>query len=281
MSLVIKIENLKYDYDDVQALRGIDLELRSGQTTVLLGVNGAGKTTLIKALAGLIEGYSGRIVFEVDCQEIEIPKNEIGLMFEGNRSLFHKLTVIENLIYFSALKGVSKQVVLSEAPKILKSLGLEEAESKIFGKLSRGMQQKVSLTSILLCKPKLLLLDEPTLGMDYLGVDTLIRVINEYSKGSICVLSTHDLHLAKQVACDVCLIEKGKVKGLIANINDIGTSDEFVITAIDDKQIEFTMETLKKDLIESVSKVDLERIQSITTKTLSLEDFVRDYANMD
>ncbi len=197
----------------VEAVRGIDLEIPRGCIFSLLGPNGAGKTTTIKMLAGLILPTSGSITFYgKDGAELR-HRPRLGAVLEGSRNLYWRLSPMENLLYFGDLKGLPRRQVLAEARELLEMFGLTARAKSATMTLSRGMQQKVACAVALLGKPDILLLDEPTLGLDVessLLIQQRLRELVEKDERTI-VLTTHQMELASRISDRVGIISQGKL----------------------------------------------------------------------
>ncbi|PAJ71854.1 hypothetical protein CJF42_24445 [Pseudoalteromonas sp. NBT06-2] len=272
----LEISNVSYSYDKTKAIENINLSFLEGDISILLGPNGAGKTTLIKLISNLLSGYSGEVYLSDSKRKSEIKNCDIGLLFEGNRSLFHKLTPIENLIYFGVLKGLSHKKAKERANKYLIEVGLKDKLNEPIGKLSRGMQQKVSFGASIIHEPTILILDEPSLGMDFLGVDFLIEYLKEYAKKAIILLATHDLKIAQSLGKKAILINNGKVKSKV-NLSMYDSQSSTVIVKYFCKTLNEIKEEEcdKENLISFMGNIDITQIKSVNEKDFDLETLLR------
>ena len=207
----------------VRAVDDISLEVRRGEIYGLLGANGSGKSTLIRIFSTLLEPDAGRVsVFGLDIREHELAAQRLINRVSVEASFFKKLSAMENLVYAGRLYGVAASDVRLKALDILGRLGI--ATDRLYEpleKLSRGMQQKVAIARAFLSTPMLLLLDEPTTGLDVRSkreVQTFVRDLREQHDATI-VLTTHDLDEAERLADRIGIIHGGK---LVAE----GSSDE-------------------------------------------------------
>ncbi len=212
---VTKIFPKRFGREEVTAVEGVSFALEPGEILGLLGPNGAGKTTTIKMIAGLLRPTRGHIhIGGLDvARERHRAVNRLGAVLEGNRNLHWKLTARENLQYFGCLKGVSR--VDSRADALIERLGLGVHRHKRVGELSRGLQQRVAIAVALLGEPRILLLDEPTLGLDVVAAVEFREIVREIANGGCgIVLTTHQMEVAQSLAGRVAIIAKGRLAAL-------------------------------------------------------------------
>ena len=197
----------------VEAVREVSLQVREGEVLAFLGPNGAGKTTTIKLVAALIRPDSGSVrVLGKDPHRDRLALQQIGAVLEGNRNVYWRLDPEENVEYFGVLKGLRPRVARARAAELVERFGLGDKRGVVAQKLSRGMQQQIALAVALVHEPKLLLLDEPTLGLDVTAAERIKQVIREVvRRGQSVVLSTHQLALAQEIAQRVAIIHQGRI----------------------------------------------------------------------
>ncbi len=199
----------------VEALKGIDFEISRGEVFGVLGPNGAGKTTTVKIICGLIEPDSGEIYIDSHNfrREPVLCLFKLGAVLEGSRNVHWRLTPWENLMLFGARRELPRQVRQARAHRLLTFLGLEEKRDEIVGNLSRGMQQKVALACALIGDPELLLLDEPTLGLDVQSAELMKQRIRQlaHKEGKAILLTTHQMELAEELCDRVAIIDEGRL----------------------------------------------------------------------
>lgn len=208
---------------DVRAVDDVSLEVRRGEIYGLLGANGSGKSTLIRMFSTLLEPDAGDVrIFGLDVKDDELAVKRLINRVSVEASFFKKLSAMENLIYAGRLYGVGAEEIRLRARRILQRLGISEDRlGEPLEKLSRGMQQKVAIARALLTTPTLLLLDEPTTGLDIRSkreVQTFVRDLRDEHDATI-LLTTHDLDEAARLADRIGIIHGGK---LVAE----GTVDE-------------------------------------------------------
>lgn len=224
----LKITNLKKQYPKgVEALKGVSLEIEEGEFFALLGPNGAGKTSLISIVSHLVNKTSGEILVQgvsVD-KDPSKTKSFIGLVpQEFNFDIFKKVinTVLDQAGYY----GIPRKEALPRAEKILKQLGLWEKKDATARELSGGMKRRLLIARALIHEPKILLLDEPTAGVDVelrRGMWDFLRELNE--GGTTIILTTHYLEEAEQLCRRAAIIHKGTIiqegsmKELLSKLN--------------------------------------------------------------
>ncbi len=195
------------------AVQDLSLTLAAGEVLAFLGPNGAGKTTAIKAIAGLIVPDQGQIrIAGRDPHREPAALSHLGAVLEGNRNLYWRLTVQENLAYFGALKGLGPAQVRRRSGELLARFGLAAKRDDLVQTLSRGMQQKLAIAVAILHEPHLLLLDEPTLGLDVEATQDVKQLVREIAAaGCAILLTTHQLQIAEELAHQVAIIQGGVI----------------------------------------------------------------------
>lgn len=203
---MIKVKNLRKEYDGIVAVNNISFEVKKGEIFALLGPNGAGKTTTIKAILGLIN-YDGEIhIDEKDAKNKDV-KKFIGYLPE-TVSFYDNLTALQTLQFFAELKGADKHKCM----KLLEEFGLKDSANRKVGEFSKGMKQRLALAQCLLGNPKLLILDEPTSGLDALGAYEIRNKIKEMNeKGVTILLCSHILSEVQELADRVAIMNKGEI----------------------------------------------------------------------
>lgn len=196
------------------AVAGISFSIEAGEIFALLGPNGAGKTTSVKMASGLVLPSSG----VVQVNGIDVVKRRtqavrsVGAVLEGARNLYWRLSARENLRYFGRLRGVSAKELDARIGQLLDLLDLSAHQDKEVRHFSRGMQQKLAVAAALIHDPTLLLLDEPTLGLDVQSARVLEATIQQLAReqGKAILLTTHTLPLAEKLADRIFIIHQGR-----------------------------------------------------------------------
>lgn len=192
MTNIVELQGAQKRYQQVEALQALDLTLQEGEVLGLFGHNGAGKTTTIKLILGLIKASGGHVrVFGQDptLASSRTLRNQLGFLQE-NVSFYDQLTGFEVLRYFARLKGIA----VNECHRLLEQVGLQDAAHRRVKTYSKGMRQRLGLAQALLGSPKLLLLDEPTVGLDPLATRDFYQCIEQLkAQGCTVVLCSHVL----------------------------------------------------------------------------------------
>lgn len=207
----IEVNNLVKKYGNITAVDDISFSVEKGHICAILGPNGSGKTTTIKSICNLLIPDKGEIKLEGQDNKKSI--NKISAMFEGTRNLYWRLTPRENLRYFAGLRGLGGKAVEKNIDELLERFDLTAKKDVVVNNLSRGMQQKTAIAMTLICNTDIILLDEPTLGLDvesFMDIKDVLRDIAKDMKKTV-LLSTHDMSLVQDVCTDVVVINKGKL----------------------------------------------------------------------
>jgi ABC-2 type transport system ATP-binding protein len=211
---MLSYKGLTKSFNGYKVVNNINLEISNGTILGFLGPNGAGKTTTIKMSCGLINPTSGDIEYN-NCSLKQDRNNyikNIGAVLEGNRNIYWKLTPVENMEYFAGLRGLSRRKVKDKIDEFLEVFDLKEKRNVECGKLSRGMQQKVAIACGIIHNPKILFLDEPTLGLDIQSVLSMEEVLKKIiSKDRVMIITSHDLKFISALCDRVAIINKGKI----------------------------------------------------------------------
>jgi ABC-2 type transport system ATP-binding protein len=232
---IIELEGLTKFYGSLKAVDNLNLRIKKGEIFGLLGPNGAGKTTTILMMLGLTEPSSGiaRVCgFNATSNPIAV-KRKVGYM-PDNVGFYDSMTALENLQYVARLNGIAESSVKSRACEMMEMVGLQNALHKKTAAYSRGMKQRLGLADVLIKQPEVIILDEPTLGIDPSGVKDFLSLIRQLShqQGITVLLSSHHLHQVQQV-CDRVgifvggqLLAEGNVEKLSRNLF---TEEAFVV----------------------------------------------------
>ena len=216
----IKIENLTKKYKDITALDNLNLEIKEHELFALLGLNGAGKTTTIKMLATLVKPTSGDAFIygkSINSEEVK----ELIAISTQETSVARNLTVEENLLFMASIYGLDENTKNEVIKRIIADFNFEKVLKKKAKTLSGGWQRKLSIAMALIASPKVLFLDEPTLGLDVIARRELWDIILKLKKEMTIILTTHYMEEATYLSDRIGIISEGKLKAL-------GTAEELI-----------------------------------------------------
>ena len=212
---MIKVQQLTKCYGPVKAVDSIDFEVAKGEIVGFLGPNGAGKSTTMKILAGFLPPTSGRaeVAGRDVFRESLRAREHIGYLPE-NVPLYPDMRVHEYLRYRAAIKGVPGRRMNERVGDVLELCGLGDVEKKIIGRLSKGYRQRVGLADAMVHEPDLLILDEPTIGLDPNQIRLVRDLIRNLKRHHTILLSTHILSEVEMLCSRVIIINKGRIEAL-------------------------------------------------------------------
>ena len=211
---IITIENLSKHYGDVKAVDHLDLTVNRGEVFGLLGPNGAGKTTTTLMLLGLTDPTAGRATIDgKDCtrQSLEV-KSEVGYL-PDNVGFYSSMTGRENLVFAGMMNGLSNGQAHERAAAMLERVGMTYAADRKAGTYSRGMRQRLGIADVLMKDPRIIIMDEPTAGIDPAGVTEITSLIRDLAvrDGITVLISSHDLYQIQKISDRVGIFVKGRL----------------------------------------------------------------------
>ena len=251
---IIELTDLTKKYGEYTAVDHLTLTVNRGEIFGLLGPNGAGKSTTILMMLGLSEPTSGKVrVCNIDStrQPIQV-KKKVGYL-PDDVGFYEDRSGLDNLMYTARLNRMSERQAREKAERLLERVGLSDAAEKKAGTYSRGMRQRLGLADVLIKDPEVIILDEPTLGIDPKGVNELLALIQKLSRddGITVLLSSHHLHQVQQICDRVGLFVKGKLlaEGNIESLSQQLFKDEPVV-------IEVGVASPGEDLVQKIKALD-------------------------
>lgn len=263
---MIEVKNVTKKYGTTIAVDNISFTVNDGEVVGFLGPNGAGKSTTMNMITGFIEPTKGQIVINgVDISKRpRKAKKEIGYMPE-NVPLYYELTAKEFLSYMAELKLVKRNERKQKVEEVIKEMGLEDVKNKLIRNLSRGYKQRVSLGGALIGDPDVIILDEPTVGLDPKQITEIRNLIKKLGEKHTVILSTHILSEVSQICEKVIIINKGKIVA-------IDTPENLEKTTREQNGISITVEDPKgnmsklKEKIKEIDNVELVKDNEDGTK---------------
>lgn len=236
---IVEVKNVSKKFGSYLASNNITFNIESGQIFGLLGPNGAGKTTLIRLINNILLPDRGEIYIFGQKLNPEL-QNRIGYLPE-ERGLYKKIKVIEQIVYFARLKGMTKSNAIEQAHIWLHKLGANGWENKKIQELSKGMQQKIQFITTILHSPDLIILDEPFSGFDPINTELVKNILLDLrEQGKTIILSTHVMSQVEELCDNICMINKGQLvlQGKVSDIKsqygrnhlviEFEGSDEFI-----------------------------------------------------
>ena len=267
---MIELKNVTKKYGKFTAIDNMSFKIEKGEIVGFLGQNGAGKTTTMKLITGLIDPTEGDIYINNEKLSSK-SKKMIGYMPE-NTPLYQELTVREFIDYIAELKRLKKEERKKEVEKLIKDLGLESVENKLIKNISRGYKQRVSLAGALVGNPEILILDEPTVGLDPKQVVEIRNLIKSLRRSHTVLLSSHILSEVTQMCQKVIIIDKGKIVAIDTpkNLEDKINKNSIIVDIEDPNN---NINDIKNDIPE-INDIKLKK--DVDNKTKQYEIFVKE-----
>jgi ABC-2 type transport system ATP-binding protein len=253
----IEVNNLKKSFGDFQAVQGASFYAEAGEVLSLLGPNGAGKSTTISMLSGLLAPTAGDacIMGHSVLREPELAKKSLGVVPQ-DIALYPDLSARENLVFWGKMYGLRGAALKSRVDEVLEVIGLTDRQKDHVGKFSGGMKRRVNIGAALLHKPDVVIMDEPTVGIDPQSRRHILDNVKELNqKGMTVLYTTHYMEEAAELSRHIAIMDKGRV---IAH----GTHDELIKMVGEQTRIDLTLNTEGEKIlplwqqIEGVAKID-------------------------
>ena len=278
---MIKVENLTKKYGELAALDGVSFEMREGEVVGALGPNGAGKTTLLRILVTFLEPTAGKVA--IDGLDINNPlhqeriKSKIGYLPE-HAPLYEDMTVTEYLRFVGKMQGINKNNLEEAIFSVVEKCGLKGKENQEIATLSKGYRQRLGIAQALIHNPKIVILDEPTTGLDPNQRIEIRNLIKEIGKTKTVILSSHVLSEIQSTCSRVLIINKGKI---VAD----GTPESLEADSRNKVTINVEVEQIGQNLIsrlrefEGIDSVEVNSNRIIITAGLN-NDFRKEIAKI-
>lgn len=281
--MLLEIKNVNKSFNKTHILKDVSFQVQSGRGMGFLGRNGAGKTTTIRSLMNIFKADSGE--FLIDGEKLDRNKYKIGYLPE-ERGMYQKIKLIDQLVYFGELKGMSKKEAKESALKLLERVELSDYANKKLETLSKGNQQKVQIIQAILNDPDIVIFDEPFSGLDPVNARVLKDIIIEYiKKDRIVLFSSHQMGLVEEFCDDITLIKKGQIMmtGDLDDIKEEIGQRKYVISTTDDEAFEkleaipsiISVKKLGEDILVEIKEEDRDNtlLKSIVNSGIQVESF--------
>ncbi len=248
---MIEVKNVTKKYPNIKAVDNINFTIKDGEVVGFLGPNGAGKTTTMNMITGFIEPTEGQIIingFDI-VKKSKKAKKQIGYMPEGV-PLYTELTAREFVNYMAELKDVKAKERKEAVEKVIEETGLKDVQNKLIKNLSRGYKQRVSMAGALVGNPEVIILDEPTVGLDPKQITEIRSLIKELGKKHTVILSSHILSEVSQICERVIIINHGKIVAIDTpeNLENKTKEKNTILVTVEDKNEK--MKNLKEEVKE-------------------------------
>lgn len=244
---MIRVENLSKSYGELKAVDGVSFDIQDGELFGFLGPNGAGKTTTLSMISGLLKPDSGTVwMHEINVWETPIPAKRMMGLVPQELAIYEELTAQENLEFWGSLYNLSRSQLKSNITDILEKVGLTDRAKEAVSRFSGGMKRRLNLAIGLVHQPKIVLMDEPTVGIDPQARNNILDIIREIAKaGTTILFTTHHLEEAESLCERIAIMDHGQIL-------DVGTVQELAQITGDGDVVTlsgtFTSSTLKSAL---------------------------------
>lgn len=273
---MLEVCNLKKSFKNNKVLDNVNFILNPGEIVCLLGKNGSGKTTIINCILKMLKQDNGKILLDgLDIYEYDSKKyfSKVSSLLESSINVYNYLTAMENIEYFSGLLNI--EINYNYINSLLDKFSLYEFKDKNVGTYSLGMRQKLAIIISLLSEPKILLLDEPTLGLDIESKISIIKILKDLAinKNISILITTHQIDVVEKINGRIILLKSGKIENF--NLNKF--ENKFLIKYKNNSEI-ITKE-VGLDIKEFLNSINLDDLIEINKLEINLEDIVMERLN--
>jgi ABC-2 type transport system ATP-binding protein len=294
---MIKVQNLNKSFGDFKAINNIDLSVKKSEIFGLLGPNGAGKSTLINILSTVLKADSGEIYINGIDLSINPDSNKqiIGIVPQ-EISLYDNFSAYDNLLFFGKLYGIDKKIVKKRIDEILILIGLENRKNDLIKNYSGGMKRRINIAAALLHQPEILLMDEPTVGVDPQSRNQIFDIVEALNKkGMTIIYTTHYMEEVERLCDTIAIMDNGKIiaQGTLEELQNTSKTKELLklnFRGLTNQQFEnfkkqFDVEVIKEDnelSIKCTIEKELNNILSYAVKNdLNIIDIDRKKATLE
>ena len=245
---MLEIKNIYKEYDNQVAVDGINLEVKKGEIFGILGPNGAGKSTLIGMICGLVKKTSGEVIYEEETTKIRKWKENIGIVPQ-DFALYWDLSARENISFFCSLYGFKGEELKKRTDKILEFVGLTDVGNKLATNFSGGMKRRLNIACAIAHSPKLIIMDEPTVGIDPQSRNHILEsVLKLRDEGATIIYTSHYMQEVDDICDRIAIVDKGKVIAM-------GTGEELKALVSDKSVYNLTVSKRIKGLEDKLNEI--------------------------
>jgi ABC-2 type transport system ATP-binding protein len=245
---MLEIKNIYKEYDNQVAVDGINLEVKKGEIFGILGPNGAGKSTLIGMICGLVKKTSGEVIYEEETTKIRKWKENIGIVPQ-DFALYWDLSARENISFFCSLYGFKGEELKKRTDKILEFVGLTDVGNKLATNFSGGMKRRLNIACAIAHSPKLIIMDEPTVGIDPQSRNHILEsVLKLRDEGATIIYTSHYMQEVDDICDRIAIVDKGKVIAM-------GTGEELKALVSDKSIYNLTVSKRIKGLEDKLNEI--------------------------
>ena len=255
---ILQVKNLYKKYDKTEAIAGVDFSIKQGEIYGLLGPNGAGKSTLIKMIAGIEKKDRGEIIFEEKERNINKYKRNMGILTQ-DIAIYPSFTAYENISFFCSLYSFKGKELKRRVEKSLEFVGLSDCKNKKAKEFSGGMMRRLHLACAIAHTPKLIIMDEPTVGIDPQSRNhTLQSVKILKDNGASIIYTSHYMEEIEEICDEICILDKGKIiaEGSSKYLKENFSKSNIYTIALKSKLENIEKYIIRVDGIENVSVND-------------------------
>ena len=255
---ILQVKNLYKKYDKTEAIAGVDFSIKQGEIYGLLGPNGAGKSTLIKMIAGIENKDEGEIIFEEKERNINKYKRNMGILTQ-DIAIYPSFTAYENISFFCSLYSFKGKELKRRVEKSLEFVGLSDCKNKKAKEFSGGMMRRLHLACAIAHTPKLIIMDEPTVGIDPQSRNHILQSVKMLKdNGASIIYTSHYMGEIEEICDEICILDKGKIiaEGTSKYLKENFSKSNIYTIALKSKLENIEKYIIRVDGIENVSVDD-------------------------
>ncbi len=255
---ILQVKNLYKKYDKTEAIAGVDFSIKQGEIYGLLGPNGAGKSTLIKMIAGIEKKDEGEIIFEEKERNINKYKHNMGILTQ-DIAIYPSFTAYENISFFCSLYSFKGKELKRRVEKSLEFVGLSDCKNKKAKEFSGGMMRRLHLACAIAHTPKLIIMDEPTVGIDPQSRNHILQSVKMLKdNGASIIYTSHYMEEIEEICDEICILDKGKIiaEGTSNYLKENFSKSNIYTIALKSKLENIEKYIIRVDGIENVSVDD-------------------------